>query len=133
MLREHPVLNHLHPTLGNKCRTCHCLELRKKNPFPYNFLSHWITMNHANKNNVPIATKFFIFLFWKTFKIICKILLQIFYILLDSWNILTKSNDLSAILDYWGYACHVTSGVTQVFHLESQWSIGTQSSFLVAI
>jgi hypothetical protein len=45
----------------------------------------------------------FIVSFERTFKIIYKILLQIFHILLDSSNILTESNKLFAILDYWGY------------------------------
>jgi hypothetical protein len=65
-----------------------------------------------------MATKNFIVSFERTFKIISRILLQMFHIFLDSWNILTESNaELSAILDYWGYAWYVTSGVTQVFHL----------------
>ena len=34
------------------------------------------------------------------FKIISKSFLQIFYFLLDSWNIFTESDELSAILDY---------------------------------
>ena len=53
------------------------------------------------------------------FKIISKILLHMFHILLDSWNILIESNELSAILDYWGYAWYVTSGVTQVFFIST--------------
>jgi hypothetical protein len=33
---------------------------------------------------------------------------------------LNGSNELSAILVYWGYAYYVTSEVTQVFYLDSQ-------------
>ena len=79
-----------------------------------------------------MATEIFIVSFERMFKIISKILLHMFHILLDSWNILIESNELSAILDYWGYAWYVTSGVTQVFYLDSQWSIWTRNSILIA-
>jgi hypothetical protein len=46
-----------------------------------------------------MATKNFIVQFERTLKIIYETLLQIFHILLDSWNILIECNELSAILD----------------------------------
>jgi hypothetical protein len=65
-------------------------------------------------------------------KIINKDFLQYFHILLDSWNILIENSEQSAILDYSGYACYVTSGVTEIFYFDSQWSIWAQNSFLTA-
>ena len=47
-----------------------------------------------NTNNRTMARKTFVVSFERTFKIICTILLQIFYILLGSSNILTQSNEL---------------------------------------
>ncbi len=46
-----------------------------------------------------MATKIIIVQFERTLKMIYKSLLQIFHFLLDSLNILTESNQLSAILD----------------------------------
>jgi hypothetical protein len=55
-----------------------------------------------------------------------------FHILLYSWYILTESNELSAILDFWGM--HDTSqvGSRKFFHLDSQWSIWTRNTILIA-
>jgi hypothetical protein len=46
-----------------------------------------------------MENKYFIVSFERTFKIIANILLHIFHIKLRSCNILTESNELSAILD----------------------------------
>ena len=57
------------------------------------------TIFYLNSSYRNMATKFFNVSFERTFKIISKIFLQIFHIKLKSWNILTESNELSAILD----------------------------------
>ena len=72
--------------------------------------------------------------FERKFKSIAKIRLQILYILLDPWNILTESNQQSAILEYWGYVPYVTSGSTKF--LSRHKGAGNMSlwiSFLVSI
>jgi hypothetical protein len=76
------------------------------------------------------GNKHFYCLIWKD--VIYKILLQIFHILLHAWNSLTESNELSAILDYWGYAYYVTSGVTLVFYRASD-EYEPETRVLVAI
>ena len=61
------------------------------------------------------GNRFFTFSFERTFKTIYKTLLPFFHILLTSTNVLTARNEMSAILDFCRYACHVTTGVTQYF------------------
>ena len=46
-----------------------------------------------------LETKIFIVLIERKYKIMYKSLLQIFHNLLDSWNVFTEHNELSAILD----------------------------------
>jgi hypothetical protein len=67
-----------------------------------------------------------------TFKII-KDFLELFHILLGSWNILTEDSELSAILDYSGMHVSLQVVVTQDFYLDSQWSIWAKTSYLVII
>jgi hypothetical protein len=57
-----------------------------------------------NKQLKDIGTKSLVYLIWKKSKIMYGISLQIFYIKLNYWNILTiyiltESSELSAILD----------------------------------
>jgi hypothetical protein len=103
---------------------CTCALLTIYQVWPkYHVATKWYLLTFLSRKNAhsirTMATKNFIASFERTFKIISKILLYMFHILLDSWNILTESNELSAILDYWGYAWYVTSGVTQVFYPDS--------------
>jgi hypothetical protein len=102
-------------------------------------LKHWLVrlIPHGNlQTKVSLndsGNKKIYCLFERTLNIIYKILLQIFHILLDSWNISTEISELSAILDYWGYAYLRHKCGHESFHLDSQWSIWMQNSFLVAI
>ena len=70
-------------TTLTSCHTCGVLEVKVFHIFCF-------------EQNIPlkgISNK-------RTFKIISKRLLQIFHILLDSFNIFTENNELPAILDY---------------------------------
>jgi hypothetical protein len=49
---------------------------------------------------------------------------------LHSWNILTEDSELSAILDYSGYACYVTSRVMPIFILINMNKKNSKEHFL---